>query len=207
MDVTTAGYMHKIRDINNEKIINLEVLREDKEIYPIAIKKLINRFAGLTLENTNEIRELREANFNLDLAERFIGNYRGTPDEGFAEFIITTTPEIYDFNEKMIKSCREHNEISFNQKMALEFGAEYLSTLSDIEFLNLLTSQELITANQRESLTRTYKSIGIEELIKEQSQSEEWKRISKMQAEATQRMIDMSNPVGGGLTEGQEEQR
>ncbi|MDE5830369.1 MAG: hypothetical protein K2H53_01430, partial [Clostridia bacterium] len=200
-DIDTCRLMHKLRDINNRKIIDLEVLKEDGEIYPEAIRRLMERFADITLGSLLDIKSIRTASTNYDLAKKFIRNYKGTPDERFTKFIISTTPEIYDFNEEMIKKCNNHNEVSFERKMALEFGAEYLATLSDIEILNLLSEQGLITNEQRASLTRTYKSIGREGLIKEHARMDEWKKISAMQAESTEKMTNKPNPVGGGLTE------
>lgn len=200
MDLETSRLMHRLRDINNRKIIDLEVLKEDGETYPVAIRKLMNHFADITLDNLEGIEDIRCANTDYNVARKFMGSYKGTPDEGFAKFIITTTPEIYDFNEKMIKQVNSHNEIDFERKMALEFGAEYLSTLSDTQFLNLLSEQKIITDKQRESLTRTYKSIGREGLIKEHERMDEWKKISKEQEESTKNMEVKPNPVGGGVT-------
>lgn len=201
MDLDTSRLMHRLRDINNKKIIDLEVLKEDGETYPVVIRKLMNHFADITLDSLEGIEDIRCANTDYNVAKKFMGNYKGTPDEGFAKFIITTTPEIYDFNGKMIKSVNSHNEIDFERKMALEFGAEYLSTLSDIEFLNLLSEQKIITDEKRTSLTRTYKSIGREGLIKECARMDEWKKISKEQEEGTKNIGIKSNPVGGGITD------
>ncbi len=79
-------------------------------------------------------------------------------------------------------------KLDHERKMALEFGAEYLSTLSDFEFLNLLLEQGIITEEQRKSLTRTYREIGRDGLIKERYRPKEWKAIASAQKRSTDEM-------------------
>lgn len=79
-------------------------------------------------------------------------------------------------------------KLDHERKMALEFGAEYLSTLSDFEFLNLLLEQGIITEEQRKSLTRTYREIGRDGLIEERYRPKEWKAIASAQKRSTDEM-------------------
>lgn len=191
MDIKTARIMHELRSINNREIINLQLLQEDQETYPYVIETLMNRFADLIIDTVGSVRDLKYAASDNELAGTFIEKFKGTPDEGFAEFITTTTPKIYSFNEKMIKMVEKNEmkvgkltEIDFNRKMALEFGAEYLSTLCDYEFLDLGVSQGIITDTKKQSLTRKYKDIGREGLLRERYVSKEkQKMISEQNAE------------------------
>lgn len=77
---------------------------------------------------------------------------------------------------------------NFRDKMALEFGARYLATLNDIEFLNLIRSVGIITEKKAASLTRTYKEIGEEGLRKEVSMQRELKEIIQEQVEETEKI-------------------
>lgn len=89
-------------------------------------------------------------------------------------------------------------KLDHERKMRLEFGVEYLSTLSDFEFLNLLISQGIITEEQRKSLTRTYREIGRDGLIKEQYRPKEWRQIAKAQKEDTDKMSKKPGHIGQG---------
>lgn len=57
--------------------------------------------------------------------------------------------------------------LGIDEKIALEFGARYLSKLSDFEMLKLLLRTKLISIEQARSLTRSYKEIGQEGLKRE----------------------------------------
>lgn len=92
-------------------------------------------------------------------------------------------------------------KLDHERKMRLEFGAEYLSTLSDFEFLNLLISQGIITEEQRKSLTRTYREIGRDGLIKEQYRPKEWQEIAA-QKKSTE---EMQKKEGHGTLSGDDE--
>lgn len=194
MDPEVSRLMHRLRDVNNREIINLEVLGEDEETYPVAIENLMNHFADLIQENM-PVEDLRFVFRHYGTIQRMMEKYKGTPDEDFVKYILGTGPEIYDFNEEMIDEIETAkaaagtpSEIPHERKIALEFGAEYLSTLSDIEFINLLVAQGQITEEQLKSLSRTYKSIGRAGLLEEQHMQEQWKEIQKAQAEATAQM-------------------
>ena len=67
-----------------------------------------------------------------------------------------------------------------DKRIALEMGAKYLSTLNDIEFMELLRQTGTIDETQYASLTRKYKDI---DLKKEAYVQENWKSIAKEQAE------------------------
>ncbi|MCI8621219.1 MAG: hypothetical protein HFJ50_05765 [Clostridia bacterium] len=194
MDPEVSRLMHKLRDVNNREIINLEVPREDEETYPVAIENVMNHFADLIEENM-QVKELRFVSRHYGTIDMMMKKYKGTKDEGFVRYIMGTGPEIYDFNEEMIyevarqkEEAGEKSNVSHERKMALEFGAEYLSGLSDFEFINLLIAQGELTDEQLKSLSRTYKEIGREGLIREQYQPEQWKEITKAQAEAIAEM-------------------
>lgn len=198
MDPEVSRLMHRLRDVNNREIINLEVPMEDEENYPVAIENVMNHFADLIQENM-EVKELRFVKRHYGTISRMMEKYQGTADEGFVRYIMGTGPEIYDFNEEMIYEVARQKEeageklaVPHERKIALEFGAEYLASLSDFEFINLLKAQGELTEEKLKSLSRTYKEIGREGLIREQYQPEQWKEITKAQAEAIAKMEEES---------------
>lgn len=208
MDPEISRLMHELRNLNNREIIDLEVLQEDQDIIPPAIRTLMNHYADLIQNNVN-LDDLRLASTNYGLQKRLMDRYKGTPDEGFVRYILSTNPDIYDFNEEMIETVSRNLEaqgkapkLDHERKMRLEFGAEYLSTLSDFEFLDLAIAQGVITEMQRKSLTRTYREIGREGLIKEQYRPKEWKEIAAAQKKAQE---EMHKKEGHG-TQGEDEE-
>lgn len=191
MDLETSRLMHELRNANNKEIVNLEVLKEDQEIYPIAIKKLMDQFADIIEEDIG-IEKLRGIATNIDLIKSVMEKYLGTINEDFVRFITETTPEIFDFNAEMIKRASDMSskgrKISFEHKMALECSAEYISTLNDFEFLSLIEGKGLVTEEQRKSLHRTYREIGREGLKKESYMQDAWKKIADEQAKSTEKL-------------------
>ena len=91
-----------------------------------------------------------------------------------------------DIQRELIQQmCGQDACPNMAEKIALEYGAKYLSTLNDIEFFNLLRQTGLITEMQAKSLTRTYREIGGEGLRREVYESPEWVKIAKEQAVET----------------------
>lgn len=78
---------------------------------------------------------------------------------------------------------RNPNYLTMDERIAMMMGAKYLSTLNDIEFMQLLQDTKIINENQYKSLTRKYKDIP--DLDDEVSEHENWKEISTIQKEAT----------------------
>lgn len=187
----TSILMHKLRAVNNKRIVDLEVLREDNELIPVAIRGAMNRFAD-TIQKDIGIETLRTINENRELIENLTEKYRNTPYEDFISYISTTNPEIFDFNKEMVRRTSESSEagrgIDLDRKLELEFGAEYLSTLSDTRFLKLILDLGLITIEQAKSLTRTYVDIGLEGLKAEHCEPKEWLEILQMQSEGLRKM-------------------
>ena len=195
MDEVTSKLMHELRNANNREIVNLEVLQEDQDIYPTATRILVNQFADI-VEQDIGLEELRTLSYNNEPAlqdvEKIMARYRGMPDERFVSYMMSTTKEIYEFNEEVVrrthKASNKAQDISFERKLALKFATEYLSTLNDFEFLSLIEQKGLVTEEQSKSLHRKYKEIGREGLIKESYMQEEWKKIAKAQEASTTKL-------------------
>lgn len=203
MDKNTSKLMHELRNVNNKRIVNLQILKEEQEIYPTAIRMLMNRYADLLTDNFFNIEDLRNISANAVITHSIMRKFEGTVDEGFVRYIIGTTPDIYDFNKIMIEEVSEEEkrkgkfvDIDFDRKMALEFGAEYISTLGDFEFLNLLEANKLITEEQKRSLTRTYRQIGREGLIEQRYIQREWQKRQAKQAEDTAKIGRKTEGLG-----------
>ncbi|MCI8621816.1 MAG: hypothetical protein HFJ50_09225 [Clostridia bacterium] len=186
MDPIVGKSMKQLGNLNNTRIINLSALLDEERIIPNSIDILINHFGDVIERELGDVEELREASIDKSIAGYLMDRYSGTEDEGFCQYIAGTTPEIYEFNEIMLETVEMNEEIagnkqslSFKRRMALEFGAEYLSTLNDTEFLDLLVVQKIIDKERRNLLVRNYKSLGRERLIRERYISEEKRKLSQ----------------------------
>ena len=192
MEPNVCRLMHEMRNINNREVVNFQLIQEDGATYPKAIDILANGFAEL-IQTGIGFNSLRYMSENLELARQVITRYQGTQYEDFAVYIAGTTPEMYNFNSKMIERIAEQNgeELSdqeYKRRMALEFGLNYMATLSDEEFMNLMVTHGLVADGEKKSLTRSYRELGRERLMKEQSVHENWKKISAEQAAETAKM-------------------
>ena len=184
--------MHELRNINNRRIVNFAVLQEDNETYPKAIRILMSRFAIISAEN-HIIERIGENSEDLEFSKSIIQKYKGTPDEGFVRYMMGVTPEEYEFTKEMLSQAEAKSEkatrLSMNERMALEFGARFLSTLNDIEFFELIKGTKIITEEQAVSLRRTYKEIGRTGLEEEIYVPKEWKAVTEEQERETKKVM------------------
>lgn len=243
--------MHELRNINNRQIVDFVVLKEDNETYPPALRKFMNEFGGMVIEE-ELLSSLKEGEISLEKRKELLDRYKGTPYEGFIQYTCNTNPADFEYTkriveeatrqsildeqekareiarkrepfvvskdfelrdkriqayikyyqdkdmeqyteekkqqdvETMMQNIKDSNKksdihFSMDKRIALEMGAKYLSTLNDVEFLELLRQTGTIDETQYASLTRKYKDI---DLKKEVYVQENWKSIAKEQAEA-----------------------
>lgn len=253
MSDEVSRLMHELRNINNRQIVNFVVLKEDNETYPPALRKFMNEFGGMVIEE-GILSELKDGGISVEKRKELLDKYKGTPYEGFIQYTCNTNPadfayttqiieeatrqSIFDEQEKareivrkrepfvisedfqlrdrriqsyikyyqdkdvqqyteedkqrdvetMMQNVKDANKksdihFSMDKRIALELGAKYLSTLNDIEFMQLLRETGVVNDVQYASLTRKYKDI---DLKKEVYVQENWKSIAKEQAEATE---------------------
>lgn len=84
-----------------------------------------------------------------------------------------------------IRNAKENTRYpNMEDRMAIMIGARYISTLNDIEFIQLLQDTELIDENKYKSLTRKYRDI--KDLKGEVYIQSNWKKVSEMQKKATE---------------------
>lgn len=192
MDPEVCRLMHEMRNINNREVVNFQLIQEDTDTYPRAIDVLANKFADI-IEGEIGLEKIKTISEDTSFARCLFINHKRTPNEGFAVYIAGTTPEMYDFNSEMIQRIARQNgeelsEEEYKRRMALEFGLDYIATLSDEEFMKLMVDKKIIMDWDEKSLTRSYRELGRARLMKEQSVHENWKKISAEQAAETAKM-------------------
>ena len=255
MDSEISKRMHKLRDINNKKVVNYVLMKEDHQVYPKAIEELVQE-CGNILMDEKLVKKLNGADDDIELSQEMIEIYKDSPYLGFIKYCLNTNEKDYKWTKNMIQEARkyaidteieeafdaamENKNVNFangqedrvrrirgykasleeqirgmekkgyqlgdedytkmkdylkekiaprlypsqEESLALEFGAKYLATLSDSEFMNLLQETGKITDKQFASLTRKYKEI---DLLSEYQTHKEWDSVSQAQSMATEK--------------------
>lgn len=112
--------MHKLRDINNRKIVNYVLMQEDHEIYPKALEELMHECAGLILDE-KILYNLKGADKDMRLSEELMEKYEGTPYINFVKQICRINETDFKWTKEMIKQARNQaieNELSESLEVA-----------------------------------------------------------------------------------------
>lgn len=157
--------MHNLRRINNRQIVDYVLMKEDFPIYIGAVNTLIDTYRDIILEGEME------------------GKYDDTPYLPFVNYISNMSKKDYKFTQKLVERSIEQSDLKENQvnkkeKMAIAMGAQYLATLSDREFSELIENTGLATPEQVQRLHRKYKDIDLKQ---ESALDSNWMQISKEQ--------------------------
>ncbi len=151
--------MNELRNLNNSKIVDNVILTEDQETYPQAIRILMNRYKDIILQN-HILHRLVNANQDLSINEE-LSQYKGTPDEGFIQYICNTNAKDFKFTMQIVEEAtkqsisdeldiaRKHVQEGIAYKPKEEHGLEYDMKNARIEqyiqyYMKQLQSGELI---------------------------------------------------------------
>ncbi len=160
LDLGMADLMYRYRKANQDLIFGEKDKRESSGIYPKAIEKLMIYYANM-IEKEIGLNNLRKISKNRFYAKSLMTSLGKGVDEEFIRFITGTNEGIYDFNVRMLSEVGKTSEygenISFDRKMALEFAAEYLSTLNDHQFLKIAKNKRIISEADSISIREEYR--------------------------------------------------
>ena len=92
--------MGELLNLNNAKAVDNVMLVEDQETYPPAVRKLMVRCKDIIMEN-GLLPKLPNASEDMDINGE-LEQYRGTPDEGFINYICNTNPEDYALTVRIV---------------------------------------------------------------------------------------------------------
>lgn len=98
--------MHKLRDINNEKVVKYVLMKEDHEIYPKALEELMHECKDI-IKKENILFRLNGANKDIKLSQELTEKYQDTPYLGFVQYIARTTKEDFEWTKKMIEKAKK----------------------------------------------------------------------------------------------------
>lgn len=165
--------MHELRNINNRRIVKYAVLQEDTETYPKAIKKLMEEFSTILLEDDN-IEALKSETKRKKLAEKLMPEYEGKPYEGFARYIAGVSDEEYAYTTLIVSEAIEQSTIDEQEK------ARQIILSGE----NFIPSQNFPNRDARiQKYIEYYRNIGIDEDYPEESKKEDVDQVLNEQTD------------------------
>lgn len=99
--------MGELLNLNNAKAVDNVMLVEDQETYPPAVRELMVRYKDIIMEN-GLLPKLPNASEDMDINGE-LEQYRGTPDEGFINYICNTNPEDYAYTVKIVDEATKQS--------------------------------------------------------------------------------------------------
>ncbi len=112
--------MHKLRDINNRKVVNFVLMKEDHEIYPKALEELMYECADI-IKYEKILYRLNGAEQDMKLSEELIEKYQDTPYLGFVKYIARTTKADFKWTKTMLQNAKQQ-AINDEMETALQIG-------------------------------------------------------------------------------------
>lgn len=98
--------MHKLRDINNRKIVNYVLMKEDHEVYPKALVELMQECKEI-IRKEKILDKLNSADKDIELSRDLREKYKDTPYLKFVEYIARTNKKDFEWTQTMIQAARE----------------------------------------------------------------------------------------------------
>lgn len=107
--------MHELRNINNRQIVDFVVLKEDNETYPQALRKFMNEFGGMVIEE-GMLAELKDGGIPVEKRKELLDKYKGTPYEGFIQYTCNTNPVDFAYTTQMIEEATRQSILDEQEK-------------------------------------------------------------------------------------------
>lgn len=107
--------MHELRNTNNRQIVNFVVLKEDNETYPPALRKFMNEFGDMVIEE-GMLLELKDGGISEEKRKELLDKYKGTPYEGFIRYTCNTNPADFAYTTQMIEEATRQSILDEQEK-------------------------------------------------------------------------------------------
>ncbi len=115
MSDETSKLLHELRNINNRQIVNFVVLKEDNETYPPALRKFMNQFGKIVLEE-KLISKLQNGGLLEEDRKNLIEKYKETPYEGFVQYTCNTNQEDFAYTKKIVEEATKQSIFDEQEK-------------------------------------------------------------------------------------------
>lgn len=107
--------LHELRNINNRQIVDFVVLKEDNETYPPALRKFMNVFAKVIIEE-GLLSELKNGGITKQTRKQLLRKYQGTPYEGFIQYTCQTNPADFAYTVQIIEEATKQSILDEQEK-------------------------------------------------------------------------------------------
>lgn len=118
MSDKTSRLLHELRNINNRQIVDFVVLKEDNETYPPALRKFMNIFGEIVI-NEGILSQLKNGEISLETKKELLAKYKGTPYEGFVQYTCNTNPSDFAYTTQIVEEATRQSIVD-EQKRARE---------------------------------------------------------------------------------------
>ncbi len=98
--------MHKLRDINNEKVVKYVLMEEDHETYPKALEELMHECKEIILKE-KILERLNGAEEDMRLSAELEEKYKDTPYFNFVKYIARTSSKDFEWTKNMVKEAQK----------------------------------------------------------------------------------------------------
>lgn len=106
MSAKMSERMHKLRDINNRKIVNYVLMTEDHEVYPKALEELMKECSKI-IKDEKILKQLNGADQDSRLSEELMEKYQNTQYVDFVQYIARTKHKDFEWTKNMIEQARK----------------------------------------------------------------------------------------------------
>ena len=115
MSDKTSKLLHELRNLNNKKIVNFTVLKEDNETYPPAVRKFMNDFGNIIIEE-KIISQLQNGGISKEKKKSLIEKYKQTPYEKFIRYTCNTNQKDFEYTQQIVEEATKQSIIDEQEK-------------------------------------------------------------------------------------------
>ena len=115
MSDKTSRLLHELRNINNRQIVDFVVLKEDNETYPPALRKFMNIFGEIVI-NEGILSQLKNGEISLETKKELLAKYKGTPYEGFVQYTCNTNPSDFAYTTQIVEEATRQSIVDEQEK-------------------------------------------------------------------------------------------
>lgn len=115
MSDETSRLLHELRNINNRQIVNFVVLKEDNETYPPALRKFMNIFGEIVI-NEGILSQLKNGEISLETKKELLAKYKGTPYEEFVQYTCNTNPSDFAYTTQIVEEATRQSIVDEQER-------------------------------------------------------------------------------------------
>lgn len=115
MSEENSRLLHELRNINNRQIVDFVVLKEDNETYPPALRKFMNIFGEIVI-NEGILSQLKNSEISLETKKELLAKYKGTQYEGFVQYTCNTNPSDFAYTTQIVKKATRQSIVDEQER-------------------------------------------------------------------------------------------